>query len=571
MLADDDYRSIGNPGISKAKEAVAAIGGVVAVPEFGPNRPDDFKDFNDMVKFAGAAAVKEVIEAALAGPSIGTIDATGTDEQGGWPEPDMSAARQNRRAPAPLPIEVFGPMWSDWIIAAAEGASCPADYVAMPLLAAAAMLIGNARWVSAWQGWREPPALWVGIVGDPSANKSPGTDPVLEILRSLETEMAGGFEATHREWATARESAKCARESWAKDVATAGKGGAPAPMMPASAVEPPEPMRPRILISDATAEALGGLVAAHEKGLLFFRDELAGWFNGFGRYSGSGADRAFWVEAYGGRPFTIDRVKHPLPVIIPRLSIGVLGGVQPDRLTDLIAGPDDGQQARFIWSWPDKVPPRRPVRHASFEGGRAALQKLIELPLIPGEDGTPRPFLCPVADDAAEIFDQWRREHSEAEVSGSLASAFGKAPGHLLRLALVLEHLWWCAKTSIAMPPNRISKAAVLAAAGLVDDYLKPMAERVFGDAALPEGDRIAATVAGWILREKPAVLNARDLRRKARLPGLREAEKVKLALNVLVEADWLRPVFGRAGDRTGRQREDYQINPRLYENGDGK
>ena len=83
LLADDDYRTIGNPGIAKAKEAAAAIGGVVAVPEFGPNRPDDFKDFNDMANFTGAAAVKEVIEAALAGPSIGTIDATGTDEQGG--------------------------------------------------------------------------------------------------------------------------------------------------------------------------------------------------------------------------------------------------------------------------------------------------------------------------------------------------------------------------------------------------------------------------------------------------------------------------------------------------------
>src|SRR5829696_128525 len=70
---------------------------------------------------------------------------------------------------------------------------------------------------------------------------------------------------------------------------------------------------------------------------------------------GSGADRAFWVEGYGGRPFTIDRVKHPLPVIIPRLSIGVLGGVQPDRLADLIHGPDDGLQARFLWLWPEKV------------------------------------------------------------------------------------------------------------------------------------------------------------------------------------------------------------------------
>jgi len=376
-----------------------------------------------------------------AGGSRGVVSdafTTGT-HQNSWPEPDMSAARQNRRAPPPLRLEVFGPMWSDWIAAAAESASCPPDYVAGPLLAAASMLIGNARWVSPWQGWREPPVLWVGIVGDPSASKSPGADPVLEILRSLENEMASGFEATHREWATARESAKFARETWLKDVAAAKKEGTPAPIMPASAVEPPEPMRPRILVSDATPEALGGLVGAHEKGLLFFRDELAGWFDGFGRYSGSGADRAFWVEAYGGRPFTIDRVKNPLPVIIPRLSIGVLGGVQPDRLCDLIAGPDDGLQARFLWLWPDKVPPRRPTRYASFETARTALQKLIELPLVPAEDGASRPFLCALAEDAADSFDQWRKEHSEFEASGSLASAFGKAPGHVLRLALVLS------------------------------------------------------------------------------------------------------------------------------------
>ena len=118
--------------------------------------------------------------------------------------------------------------------------------------------------------------LWVGVVGDPSAGKSPGADPVLEILRSLETEMAAGFEATHREWATARESAKCAKDQWVKDVASARKEGTSAPIMPASAVEPPEPVRPRILVSDATPEALGSLAAAYDKGLLFFRDELAG-------------------------------------------------------------------------------------------------------------------------------------------------------------------------------------------------------------------------------------------------------------------------------------------------------
>lgn len=65
-----------------------------------------------------------------------------------WGEPDMGAARQNRRPPPVLPLDAFGPFWSGWIATAAEGASCPPDYVAGPLLAAASMLIGNARWVS---------------------------------------------------------------------------------------------------------------------------------------------------------------------------------------------------------------------------------------------------------------------------------------------------------------------------------------------------------------------------------------------------------------------------------------
>jgi hypothetical protein len=488
-----------------------------------------------------------------------------------WPDPDLSAARQNRRAPPALPLEVFGPFWSEWLTAAAEAASCPVDYVVGPFLAAAAMLIGNARWVSPWSGWKEPPPLWVAAVGDPSSGKSPGADPVLDILSTIEAELAAGFEAIHREWATERESARCARDAWEKDVKTAAKKGTPPPIMPPSADEPVEPVRARIRISDATPEALGRLVAAHEKGLLFFRDELAGWFGSFDKYGGSGSDRAFWLEAYGGRRFTIDRVKHPLPIIIPRLTVGVLGGVQPERLTDLLNSPEDGLQARFLWLWPEKVPPCRPMRHVDVEAALEAFRRLIELPLVPGDKDEMRPFVCPLADDAADLFDQWRREHSAAELSGTLASSYGKAPGHLLRLALILEHLWWCAPSPATLlipvlPPGRITIQAVRAAAALIEDYFKPMAERVFGDASLPEADRLAAIVARWILKERPEVVNARDLRRKARLPGLREAAKVRLALDMLVEADWLRPASKRSGSNAGRQREDYWVNPKLWE-----
>lgn len=90
----------------------------------------------------------------------------------------------------------------------------------------------------------------------------------------------------------------------------------------------------------------------------------------------------------------------------------------------------------------------------------------------------------------------------------------------------------------MVLPPSRISKAAVLAVIALVEEYFKPMAERVFGDAALPEGDRLAAVLARWVLKDRPEVMNARDLRCNARLPGLKEPEKVKLALKVLTKAE---------------------------------
>lgn len=485
--------------------------------------------------------------------------------QEGWTDPDMGAARQNRRPPPPLPLAVFGPFWSDFIIRAAEGASCPPDYVAGPLLATTAMLIGNARWASPWQGWKEPPVLWIGCVGDPSSGKSPGADPVLDIVRTLEAGMAADFQTTHRDWQAAREAAKCEKERWQKDVAQAVKMQTPPPSLPANAVDPDEPVRPRVIVNDPTPEALGALAAAQDKGLLYFRDELAGWFGGFGKYSGSGSDRAFWIEAYGGRAYTIDRVKHPLPVIIPRLSVGVLGGVQPDRLCDLLDGPDDGLQARFLWLWPDKVPPRRPTSCADIASASEALRKLLELPLVPGDDGKPRPFICPLADDAADAFDAWRRQHAAIEATGALASAFGKAPGHVLRLALMLEHLWWAGSDTIAMPPSRISRKSVLGAVALLEDYFKPMAQRVFGDAALPEGDRLGAVLARWILAERPKTVTPTDIRRKARLPGLKDAEKVRVAVATLVEAEWLRPSFQRAGGSPGRQKEEFTVNPKVY------
>jgi Protein of unknown function (DUF3987)/Bifunctional DNA primase/polymerase, N-terminal len=481
-----------------------------------------------------------------------------------WPDPDPSVLKEGRREAPPLPVRIFGPFWSEWLAATSEGANSPIEYPAASLLTSAAALIGNARWVSPWDGWKEPCILWCGVVGDPSSNKSPGIDPLLDMLRTIEGEMASGFDETHRRWQAEHEMAKAAMDSYRSRLREASKEGQRPPPLPDAAIDPPEPVRPRIIVNDSTPEKLGELLAANQRGLMFFRDELAGWFGAFDRYSGSGAERALWLEAFGGRKYTVDRVKSEKPIIIPHLSIGVLGGIQPEKLAELMKGPDDGLPSRFAWVWPETIPPRRPKMTADRNSALVALRRLASLKMATDDLDNPQPRIVLLTEEAAALFQEWRQEHrvQSMGLSGAIASAWGKAQGQLLRLALILQHLWWCTTSDEA--PETISAVAIKGAAALVEDFFKPMAARVYGDAALPERDRLAAVVARWIIKTRPTSINARKLRREARLPGLKEADKVRLALEVLEDADWLRRVPERDGETVGRPRGDYVLNPKL-------
>lgn len=68
---------------------------------------------------------------------------------------------------------------------------------------------------------------------------------------------------------------------------------------------------------DTTTEALPRLLAEHPRGLLYKRDEPAGWLGNHDRYGGHGGDRAFFLEAWDGGAYVADRVKnHGAPVRI---------------------------------------------------------------------------------------------------------------------------------------------------------------------------------------------------------------------------------------------------------------
>ena len=99
LCADDDATTEGNPGLSKAREAAQAVGGLLAVPDFGAERGEDATDFNDLHRHAGLDAVRACIEHAGEVESGAVAIATPATD---WPEPQRLDRQALRAEPYPL-------------------------------------------------------------------------------------------------------------------------------------------------------------------------------------------------------------------------------------------------------------------------------------------------------------------------------------------------------------------------------------------------------------------------------------------------------------------------------------
>jgi hypothetical protein len=166
------------------------------------------------------------------------------------------------------------------------------------------------------------------------------------------------------------------------------------------------------------------------------------------KYGGNGADRAFWLEAYGGRAKVVDRLKYGgKPLYVPHLSVPVLGGIQPDKLRSMVlAGDDDGMAARFCYVWPELSPLRRPTVQPNPDRLIDAILELRKLEMATDkETGDRYPATIPFTHAGAQALHELRvrvreRERDAARV---LCGWLGKSAGRVVRIACIMQHLWW--------------------------------------------------------------------------------------------------------------------------------
>ena len=395
---------------------------------------------------------------------------------------------------------------------------------------------------SSASGWFAQSRLWALVIGAPGAGKSPGEREMLAPLWALHSDL-------DTQWRKAVEE------------------------LPD---EEPKPPRPRVIVGDATLEALSEVLEDNPRGVLVATDEFTAWFGTLDLYRSGGSigrDRGEWLRLFDGGPHSIERVKRGT-VYLKNWGASILTATTPEAMRKLTRQlPEDGLLQRFIVAFARRQqiladPPQRADIEAERKRYAETLRRLWQL--------TPRAHngIVPMSFEAAQRFTAWRTENLELQqalgsLDPALESHIAKYPTLALRLAL----LFHCARI-VNFTDERARDPAAwplpVATLELALRFLHRASQHALvlylGRKGGSECYELARTVAHFLVARTPEEngggLQRRDLIR--RVHSFRAAEEgvQAAALRLLVDLGWLRESEGGYLKAAPTR---YAINPRLH------
>lgn len=481
--------------------------------------------------------------------------------EGTWTDPDFSILDDRRGVLPAFPIDVFSEPCQDWLKRAAAGAGATVDHVAVPFLGVVSALIGTARQIQATRSWLTSCTTWTAVVGFSGTSKTPGLDVTRAALSLIEStpQYRRTIDDLRRAHETLAEKAKIELKKWKKAVEDAVENNQPPPNKPVAADDPGPFTVPRLFLSNVTIERAAALLRARPRGILGIYDELAGLLLNMSRYS-SGQDNEFWLESWNGKAYVIERVGRP-PDNISNLLIGIVGGLQPDKLARCFKGDEDGMYARFCFAWPEE-PGYQPLTNDVQEVEPEIINALTRIINIQAEeDGVFAPRDVPLTNEARQVFQQFLQflHHERPALEGRERDWLAKGSAHVLRLAGTLAFLDWA--MAGGHEPKQIEAVFLDAAVRLVRDYFWPHARAALRQIGLNERHAMVRRILRWIRAKKHYEISIMDIRRDA-LGGALDADQTLEILTGLERAGWLRETTTKTG---GRDKRRWSVNPKLF------
>jgi Protein of unknown function (DUF3987) len=346
-----------------------------------------------------------------------------------------------------FPIHVLPAPLARYVTEGAKALRCDPAFIAVPLLASLAAAIGNSRVVRLKRSWTEPCILWCVTVGTSGFLKSPALDMAMRFLRRREAKALKRHEQLMEQYNRDKDKFDAALAYWKKHHCRDERPHEPTP-----------PTRDRLLVSDATVEALAPLLREGSRGLFLVRDELAGFFGSFNQYKKSGgSDVSNWLEAHRAGLWVVDRKTGDQPTIfVPHASVSICGTIQPQILRRHLTNEffENGLAARLFLTMP-------PVQTKSWSDDdiddsltqivENMFDKLLDLKPSIDRDGEPVPADVNLSDAAKTVWVRFYNAHSEEqlEVGTELQPAWAKLEGGAARLALIVHCARWAADEKI--------------------------------------------------------------------------------------------------------------------------
>lgn len=482
-----------------------------------------------------------------------------------WPSPrpiTTALPRVERMRPDMLPDAIRGHVFD-----VAERQQSPADFSAVTAMCAIAAVVGNRIRIApkSHDDWTIVPNLWGGIIGRPSAMKSPAMQSALGALYAVQDDMRSEWEASTREKrvddALSSLDAKNAKKGAEKALKGGDRDGARKLIADMEGAGGDEAPCPRIVVNDATVEKLGELLNENPRGLLLVRDELPGFLSRMEdeQYQ---AERAFYLEAFNGDGrFTYDRIGRGT-VEIANCTLSIIGGIQPSRIAPIVRGAitgtmNDGLIQRLqLAVWPDDKADWTWIDRHSNLGSRKAYERVFASlnGQLPGT--SEHPTVLRFSAVAQDLFRDWMTDIQVNARSGKLSSVMEshvlKMPKTIASLALLFELI---EGGRFEVREQAIKRALLWAT------YLRSHAERLYA-----AGDTMADDGARLILKRRaqlPRGFSARDIHRKA-WAGLGDREAVWASIEVLIQSNHCREMVIAPGAAGGRPSSVYQWNPAL-------
>ena len=379
----------------------------------------------------------------------------------------------------PFPIWTLPESVRKFVLATAAAIGCDVAFVALPILAALARVIGNRRKIGLKSTWSEPAIIWGAIVARTGSQKSPALQAATAFLQELEQR---AYEEFQQELANYR----VRKAAYEQEVDASGSLAGVT--VETAELPPEEPSCLRYVTTDITIAALTNVLAHQFDGVLVVRDELAGFVNGVGEFkAGKGSDLGHWLASWSAMPITVDRkVGEQKTLRVPRAAVSIIGGIQPNVLRAVIGREhlQDGLCARFLLTMPDTRPIRWSEDTVSPET-TAALDKLVArlLALKPADDGAGNlaPQILTLSEQAKAVWVAYYDQHQakKSELDEDRAAAWSKLEAYAARFALIFQLCSW-AGGEAGVSAELIEEAAMMRAVAL-SNWFGYEARRVYG------------------------------------------------------------------------------------------